>query len=82
MLKNKISNYVIEYFYEQLNKSENIKKIQTEILDPIIIYISNKLFPYFIIIIILFVIITLMSILNFCILLNNLLKKKYNNNNE
>ena len=81
MFKN-VSNEIIERFYTELGKADNVKKFQGEVLDPIIIYISNKLFPYFIIIIILFVIISLMSILNFCILLKDLLKKKYINTNE
>lgn len=76
------SKNVIDHFYDELNKPDNVKKIQNDVLDPIIIYISNKLFPYFIIIIILFVIISLMSVLNFCILLKDLLKKKYVNIND
>lgn len=81
MLKG-VSKDIIERFYTEIGKSENVKKFQGEVLDPIIIYISNKLFPYFIIIIILFVVISLMSILNFCILLKDLLKKKYINYND
>ncbi len=80
-LKN-ISKDIVEYFYSEINKPDNVKQIQNEILDPIIVYISNKLFPYFIIIIILFVVISLMSILNFYILFNAVLKKTYNNNNN
>lgn len=81
-LKN-ISKDMMEYFYNEINKPDNVKHIQTEILDPIIVYISNKLFPYFLIIVILFVIISLMSILNFCILFKDVLKKSYSyNNNE
>lgn len=81
MLKG-VSKDIIERFYTEIGRAENVKKFQGEVLDPIIIYISNKLFPYFIIIIILFVVISLMSILNFCILLKDLLKKKYINYND
>ena len=77
-----ISKNLVEYFYAEMNKPDNVKQIQNEILDPIIVYISNKLFPYFIIIIILFVIISLMSILNFCILFKDVLKKNYSYSNN
>ena len=57
MLLDKLRTELIDKCYTELEKHDNKIKLQKVFLDPIIFYISKKLFPQFIMIIILFVII-------------------------
>lgn len=75
MLLDKLRTELIDKCYTELEKHDNKIKLQKVFLDPIIFYISKKLFPQFIMIVILFVIITIFSIINFCILIKLFLKK-------
>ena len=63
-----LTSKLIEKLKIEINKDDNIKLFQVNVVDPVITYMSNKLFPYFIIIFLLFLIITLLSIINFVIL--------------
>ena len=63
-----LTSGLIEKFSVEFNTSENKIKIQRQFLDPIIVYITKKMFPYFIIIVILFLIISVLSIINCCVL--------------
>jgi hypothetical protein len=76
MLLKKLTTELIDKCYIELNNSENKIKLQKNILDPIINYIYEKLFPQFLTIIILFIIITFLSIINFCILISVYFSKK------
>ena len=75
MLLDKLRIELIDKCYIELEKPHNKIKLQEVFLDPIIFYISKKLFPQFITIVILFFIITIFSIINFCILIKLFLKK-------
>jgi len=80
MLLKKLTSELLEKCYLEIDSPENKNKIQQKILDPMIVYISKKLFPQFITIVILFFIITIFSIINFCILIKLFfLKKKIDN---
>lgn len=70
MLLQKLTTELIDKCYIQLNNPENKLKLQQNILDPIINYMYEKLFPQFLTIIILFIIITFLSIINFSILIS------------
>ena len=76
MLLKKLKNEFLEKCYSELDSQENKIKIQTRFLDPMIIYLSKKLFPQFITIVVLFIIITLLSIINLCILIKLFSTKK------
>mgnify|MGYP006120400289 FL=1 len=76
MLLKKLTNELMEKCYSELDTPENQIQIQTRFLDPMIVYLSKKLFPQFITIVVLFIIITLLSIINLCILIKLFSTKK------
>jgi cell division protein FtsL len=69
-----LTSGLIEKFSLEFNKNENKIKVQKQFLDPVIVYITKKMFPYFIIIVILFFIISILSIINCCVLFKVYLK--------
>lgn len=82
MILKKLTNEVIEKFYDEMDKDENKLNLQKILIDPLIIYISNKFYPKFIIIILLFLIITCLSVVNTIVLIKIFfLKKKTDNTN-
>ena len=58
----KITNDLLNKFIIEFNKDENRKKINVEIIDPIINDISNRLYPYMIIIFIMYILIIVLII--------------------
>lgn len=61
----KISNDLIDTCITYLNSNENSDKIKSNIIDPFIMYIVDKFYPYFIISmsIVILIIILLLSII-------------------
>jgi len=55
----------------EVKKEENMGKIQTNVLDPLIDYILERLYPYFLVTSIIFLLILLMIILVFVMLLRS-----------
>ena len=76
MLVKELTSKCLESALEELKTEENMTKIQKEMLDPLIHYTYNRIYPYFLIIVILFLIISLFSLVNFFLLLKILLSKK------
>jgi hypothetical protein len=76
MLIKKLTQELLNKFYNEINNNENKIRIQKNILDPIVNYIYQKLFTQFLTIIVLFLIITFLSIINFCILISIYFAKK------
>ena len=76
MLLKKLTTELIDKCYIEFNNQENKIKLQKNILDPIINYMYEKLFPQFLTIIVLFIIITFLSIINFSILISVYFSKK------
>ena len=58
MLLNKLTNQVIEKFYTEIDKDENKAQLQKILIEPLIIYITKRMYSKFVIIILLFLIIT------------------------
>jgi hypothetical protein len=82
MLLNKLTNQVIEKFYTEIDKDENKAQLQKILIEPLIIYITKRMYSKFVIIILLFLIITFLSIINSVILIKIFfLKKKIDNTN-
>ena len=82
MLLTKLTNEVIEKFYTEIDKEENKAQLQKILIEPLIIYITKRMYSKFVIIILLFLIITFLSIINSVILIKIfLLKKKVDNTN-
>lgn len=71
-----LTKKLIEKFSVELKEPENFEKIKVNFLNPLIVYTSLKLYPYFLIIVILFLIISLFSLANFFLLLRLILTKK------
>lgn len=71
-----ITQKLLEKFVIEIKKPDNIVKIQSNIVDPVITYAYFKLYPYFVLIILLFLIIAALLLTNFCILLKIFLSKR------
>jgi hypothetical protein len=71
-----LTKQLIEKLSIELKHPENFNKIQTNFLNPLILYTSLKLYPYFLVIVILFLIISIFSLANFFLLLRIYLTKK------
>jgi len=82
MLLTKLTNQVIEKFYTEIDKEDNKAQLQKILIDPLIIYITKRMYSKFVIIILLFLIITFLTIINSVILIKIFfLKKKVDNTN-
>jgi len=57
-----IFNDVIDKFILEINKHKNISKIQKSLVDPLIKYSFNKIYPYLIIISIIFLLTFILAI--------------------
>ena len=57
-----IFNDIIDKLILEINKNENIAKIQKSLVDPLIKYSFNKIYPYLIIISIIFLLTFILAI--------------------
>ena len=57
-----IFNDLINKFIEELNKNENISKVQKSLVDPLIRYTFNKIYPYLILVFVIFLLTFLLSL--------------------
>jgi len=57
-----IFNDIIDKLILEINKNENIAKIQASLVDPLIRYTFNKIYPYLVIISIIFLLTFLLAI--------------------
>lgn len=72
MIKN-LTNSILEKVLEQIKTPENIKKIQLVLLDPLINYTYNRIYPYFMLIIIIFLLTFILAILILIILIKKII---------
>lgn len=68
-----LTNSILEKIIKQLNTPENIKKIQFTLLDPLITYTYNRIYPYFLLIIIIFILTFILVIAILIILLKKII---------
>ena len=61
-MMNNIFNDLINKFVDEINKHENISKVQKSLVDPLIRYTFNKIYPYLILVSIIFLLIFLLSL--------------------
>jgi hypothetical protein len=73
MIIKEITNKILEKILFQIKQPENMKKIETTILEPLIKYTYNRIYPYVLIIIILFLLTFILALLILIILLKKLL---------
>ena len=55
----KVSKSAIEYFVSEMSKEENKDRLKHQVVDPIFMYIINKVYPYVIISSVIFILIFL-----------------------
>ena len=68
-----LTNKLFDKLITNISTPENIKKIQLALLDPVISYTYNRIYPYVLIIIILFLLTFILALLILIILLKKLL---------
>jgi hypothetical protein len=61
-MMNNIFNDLINKFVDEINKYENISKVQKSLVDPLIRYTFNKIYPYLILVSVIFLLIFLLSL--------------------
>ena len=68
-----LTNSILEKILLNINTPENIKKIQNTLLDPLISYTYNRIYPYFMVIIIIFILTFILVITILIILLKKII---------
>lgn len=61
----KISKSALDFFISELSKEENKERIKRKVIDPIFMYIIDKVYPYVIISSIIFILTFLLALLIF-----------------
>ena len=67
-----ITGEIIERFSNEFKKKENQKKIKTEMIDPIIIYTFNSLYPYIVCASVIFILTFIMVIIIFVLIIHTM----------
>lgn len=68
-----LTNKLFDKLLENLNTPENMDKIQMTLLEPVISYTYNRIYPYFMLIIIIFILTFILVIIILGILLKKIL---------
>ena len=75
MIVNKLINKILDDGIEQIKQPENMKKLQVNLVDPMISYTYKRLYPYFLITTIIFLLTFVLALLIFMIILKQTLRK-------
>ena len=75
MIVKKITNKIIDKFIVEIKQPENMNKLKEQILNPLIKYTYQQLYPYFLILSILFILTFILALLIFMILLKQIIRK-------
>ena len=70
-----LTKQLVEKFTNELKQPYNFEKLRKNILDPVVIYVSLKLYPYFVIIVLFFSVLLLISVANLILLVKILFRK-------
>lgn len=70
-----LTNKIIEKFIIEVNKPCNMNKLKTGVLNPLINYTYQRLFPYFLATTIVFLLTFILALLIFLLLLRQTLKQ-------
>jgi len=76
MLVKELTSKFLEKAIGEIKKEENMNKIQSEIMDPLIYYTYRRIYPYFLITIIIFLLTFILALLIFIILVKKILKNE------
>ena len=66
-----IKNHIFEYLIEELSKEDNKKKMKAQVIDPLFIYILDKIYPYIIITSVIFILTFIIGILILFFIIRN-----------
>ena len=75
MLIKKLTNDLLDKFIIEINKKENVTKVQRQIVDPLIEYTFHKLYPYILVSAIIFFLTFLLALSIFFLIIKNNMKK-------
>lgn len=70
-----LTKQLVEKFTNELKQPYNFEKLRKNILDPVVFYVSLKLYPYFMIIILFFSVLLLISVANLILIVKLLFRK-------
>lgn len=70
-----LTKQLLEKFTNELKQPYNFEKLRKNIIEPIVVYISVKLYPYFLVIVLLFTSLLLLSVVNLVLVVKLLLRK-------
>ncbi len=70
-----LTKQLVEKFTNELKQPYNFEKLRKNIIEPIVVYISVKLYPYFLVIVLLFTSLLLLSVVNLVLVVKLLLRK-------
>lgn len=73
MLVKELSSKILDKLLIEIKREDNITKIQEELIDPLIQYTYNRIYPYFLITIIIFLLTFILALLIFIILVKKIL---------
>lgn len=73
MVLTKMTTELIDKIIEEFRKNENQERIKINIIDPLIYYILDRLYPYIFVTAIIFILILLITIM----ILTLIIKEKY-----
>lgn len=76
MLVKDLTSKLLEKIIIEVKREENMNKIQSEIMDPLIYYTYRRIYPYFLITIIIFLLTFILALLIFIILVKKILKNQ------
>ena len=76
MLVKGVTSKLLEKIIIEIKREENMNKIQSEIMDPLIYYTYRRIYPYFLITIIIFLLTFILALLIFIILVKKILKNQ------
>lgn len=69
-----VTTKLLEKILEELKTPENMTKMQIVVMDPLISYACQKMYPYFMMIIIIFMLTFILALLILIILIRKILK--------
>jgi len=71
---NKLTDEIIDKVVSEVSKQDNLKKIETKIIDPLIDYSFKRIYPYIVATAIVFILIIILSLIILLLLLSKLNK--------
>ena len=71
MLIKKLTNQILDNIINEVNKPDNVKKIQITVVDPLVEYMFSRLYPYILVTTIIFFLTFLLALSIFFLMIKN-----------